>query len=533
MFASDDRATLISTPAESQDHEMPEFFSSSFAEDKARHVRTLGAKSIVIIAFFNVSGGPIGSEGIVSAGGPLLGIMMAAIFPPIFSVPQSMMTAELSSAFPSNGGYSLWVTAAFGPFWGFQESYWSWFSGVVDNALYPVLLYNTVASLYGGTSAIFPAISSCVGDDDAQDDDDGQMINLWGCAFSETGCLSQYLIKLAILALFTLPNLVRIKGLGRGLACLLIPCLLPFILMVLIGIPQVNPKFWLEIRSEVQVSRLVNIGYWLYSGFDCASTFAGEVVSPKTDYIRGLLYAVCLTTFSYVIPLAVASGVNKPNWHCWQNGSFTMIAKEIGGAWLGTSVLIGSALANWGLYVSELMEDSYQLLGMAEIGMIPNFFSKRHSTFGTPWRAIFFQVAIIAVLIGFDFTSIVTIDNFFSVASALLEFAAAIKLRITRPNLPRPYKVPCDGIFFIFFLLLPTCIGCYVLYCAFTDSHMSMIINAAGLLAGVVLHYFISFTCCTKPTNDEQFARLWMRDSSDQRSCAIYSHDASAPVSAH
>ena len=29
-----------------------------------------------------------------------------------------------------NTGYVSWVTAAFGPFWGFMEGYLSWFSGV-------------------------------------------------------------------------------------------------------------------------------------------------------------------------------------------------------------------------------------------------------------------------------------------------------------------------------------------------------------------------------------------------------------------
>ena len=29
-----------------------------------------------------------------------------------------------------------------GGFWGFQEGYWSWISGVVDNAIYPVLAMN-------------------------------------------------------------------------------------------------------------------------------------------------------------------------------------------------------------------------------------------------------------------------------------------------------------------------------------------------------------------------------------------------------
>ena len=36
------------------------------------------------------------------------------------------MTAELATAFPEDSGYVAWVTAAFGPYWGFQEGFWSW-----------------------------------------------------------------------------------------------------------------------------------------------------------------------------------------------------------------------------------------------------------------------------------------------------------------------------------------------------------------------------------------------------------------------
>lgn len=42
------------------------------------------------------------------------------MFPLIWSVPEALMTAELATAFPENSGYVAWVTAAFGPMWGFQ-----------------------------------------------------------------------------------------------------------------------------------------------------------------------------------------------------------------------------------------------------------------------------------------------------------------------------------------------------------------------------------------------------------------------------
>eukprot|EP00966_Prymnesium_polylepis_P315546 7291243-Prymnesium_polylepis.1 len=38
------------------------------------------------------------------------------------------MTAELTTALPYNGGYTVWVFTAFGTFWGVQESFLSWIS---------------------------------------------------------------------------------------------------------------------------------------------------------------------------------------------------------------------------------------------------------------------------------------------------------------------------------------------------------------------------------------------------------------------
>lgn len=75
----------------------------------------------------------------VAAGGPLLVLAGFLIFPLIWSVPEALITAELATAFPENSGYVAWVTAAFGPFWGFQEGFWSWLSGVTDNSIYPVM----------------------------------------------------------------------------------------------------------------------------------------------------------------------------------------------------------------------------------------------------------------------------------------------------------------------------------------------------------------------------------------------------------
>ena len=58
-------------------------------------------------------------------------------------------------------------------------------------------------------------------------------------------------------------------------------------------------------------------------------------------------------------------------------------------------VLLSATLGNWGLFSAELLEDSYQLLGMAEAGLAPKVFAERHSKLRTPINAILLQLLII------------------------------------------------------------------------------------------------------------------------------------------
>ena len=145
--------------------------------------------SLIGVLFFNVSGGPAGSEEIIQNGGPILGGCAIAIFMLFFSVPQALLTAELTTAFPENGGYVIWVHAAYGQFWSVQQSFWQWTSGVVDSALYPVLAYSTVASLLSPALGS-AAVSGACADNPNYDPDDDTGRNLWGCLFTEADSCS-------------------------------------------------------------------------------------------------------------------------------------------------------------------------------------------------------------------------------------------------------------------------------------------------------------------------------------------------------
>lgn len=57
------------------------------------------------------AGGPFGIEEAVGAAGPLPVFISLFVLGFFWALPQALMTAELSTIYPENGGYIVWVYA--------------------------------------------------------------------------------------------------------------------------------------------------------------------------------------------------------------------------------------------------------------------------------------------------------------------------------------------------------------------------------------------------------------------------------------
>uniref|UniRef100_A0A7C8ZX48 Amino acid permease/ SLC12A domain-containing protein n=1 Tax=Opuntia streptacantha TaxID=393608 RepID=A0A7C8ZX48_OPUST len=101
--------------------------------------KKLALLPLVFLIYFEVAGGPYGAEPSVKAAGPLFAILGFLVFPFIWSIPEALITAELATTFPGNGGFVIWAHKAFGPFWGSLMGSWKFLSGVINLASYPVL----------------------------------------------------------------------------------------------------------------------------------------------------------------------------------------------------------------------------------------------------------------------------------------------------------------------------------------------------------------------------------------------------------
>ena len=102
---------------------------------------------MVVIGFFWVHGGIYGNEAMLMAGPPLYVFIMLGLVPFVYSLPIALITSELSTAFPEDGGYVVWVHEACGRRLGSHHAYWVWVIYVVDAAIYPVLVANYVDTM--------------------------------------------------------------------------------------------------------------------------------------------------------------------------------------------------------------------------------------------------------------------------------------------------------------------------------------------------------------------------------------------------
>ncbi|XP_027361823.1 probable polyamine transporter At3g19553 [Abrus precatorius] len=407
---------------------------------------------LIALIFYEVSGGPFGVEDSVRAGGgPLLSLLGFFIFPLIWSIPEALVTAELATSFPHNGGYVIWISSAFGPFWGFQEGFWKWFSGVMDNALYPVLFLDYLKH----SLPIFDRIIA-------------RIPALLGITFSLT-----YL------------NYRGLHIVGFSAVLLAVFSLSPFIIMGILSIPEIRPRRWLVVDfSKVDWRGYFNCMFWNLNYWDKASTLAGEVESPSKTFPKALVGGLVLVMTSYLIPLLAGTGALRSAPSDWADGYFAQVGMFIGGFWLKLWIQAAAAMSNLGLFEAEMSSDAFQLQGMSKMGMLPAVFASR-SKYGTPTVSILFSATGVVFLSWMSFQQIIEFLNFLYAIGMLLEFAAFITLRLKQPNLHRPFRVPLQTFWVTMFCLPPTSLLILVMCLA---SLRTFFVSGAVILVGFILY---------------------------------------------
>jgi len=393
--------------------EMPFAASSATATPsaKAAKVKKLTLIPLVFLIYFEVAGGPYGGEPAVKGAGPLLALLGYLIFPFIWGVPAALITAELTTAYPGNGGFVLWAERAFGPFWGSLMGTWKFLSVCINIASFPALCIQYVQKY-------FPVLCS--------------------------GWPRQVAVIASTLAL-SLFNYTGLTIVGNVAVLLAVVSLCPFVLMSFIAIPKIKPHRWVSLGQKgvkKDWNTYFNTLFYNLNFWDNVSTLAGEVDKPNKTFPLALFVSVIFICVSYVIPLFAVIGAVSVDQSQWETGFHAQAAEIIGGKWLKVWIEVGAVLSTIGLYEAQLSSSAYQVLGMADIGILPKFFGVRSKWFHTPWLGIMSSTLISISVSYMDFTDIVSSANFMYGLGILLEFASFLWLRWKSPSIERPYRVP-------------------------------------------------------------------------------------------
>ena len=408
-----------------------------------------------------VCAGAFGLEDMISDAGPGIALITLAIMPFLFSIPISFAVGELTTMLPVEGGQYRWSRMAFGDFLGFQAGWWAWMTGVVTNGLFAVLF--------------------------------ADYLQHW---IPELTGLKHWLVCLGLIWFMHYLNVRGIQVVGNTAILLSIILLVPFAVMLVIGVAQwqYDPFSPLVVPGKNIVSGFgsaVVLAIWLYSGYDKLSAAAEEVENPQRTFPPALFFAATLAMLSYVLP-TMAGLAAKGNWQAWSGAYFSSIAAQIGGAWLGHGMTFGALCSNALLLNVTMLAASRYPLTLAQDGFLPRFLTKVHFQFGTPTQSLLWGSIIYSLLALFDFTQLIIIYAWFQMSSYVLLYANVWVMRRTHAETPRPFRIPF-GIPGLFLAMLPTCVLSIVaiISTVFEDgvfSRQQFVIGALALLSGPVVY---------------------------------------------
>jgi len=361
----------------------------------------------------------------------LASIVLYAVPAIVFMIPQTLVSAELASAWP--GGIYRWVTEAYGPKLGLLAI---WCQYAMTIFYYPAMLAY-VASTFA--YVINPNLAS-----------------------------SGLFTAVVIVSVYWLAVLVSGRGMkavsGLSSAGAIVGTLIPGIVLVgmgaayLIGghasaaplhVHDLLPA-WAGVASLV----LIVNNFLSYSGMEMNAVHVSELKDPKREFPKAMFVAVGIIMLVFILPALAVSFIVPASDVSLTAGvmqAFTSFFGYFGVSFLVSPVAILIILAMLGGMLAWLAGPSTGLLLIGrEQGFIPPYFQKLNKR-GMQMNIMIWQ-GVVTSIIACLYAFIPAVSNaywIFEVMTTqiylivyLLMFMAAVKLRADQPERPRGYLTP-------------------------------------------------------------------------------------------
>jgi APA family basic amino acid/polyamine antiporter len=220
--------------------------------------------------------------------------------------------------------------------------------------------------------------------------------------------------------------------------------LLGLVIIILLAVPKIGSVNYFEMPNGINgVLAASSLIFFAYIGFEDVANIAEETKHPKKVLPRALLLSIVITAILYV--LTSVSAVSLANWKDLGNSPAPLAlaaSKSIGDSAFYIIPFIALTATGSTVLIISIVT-SRMIYGMAKEHSLPHKFALLDKKTRTPWVAIIFIMVISSI---FALTDKIELVANITSLGAFITFAAInlslVWLRITRPHLQRPFKVP-------------------------------------------------------------------------------------------
>jgi len=210
------------------------------------------------------------------------------------------------------------------------------------------------------------------------------------------------------------------------------------------------PYGWFETLPDGSTRGVLagaSIVFFSYVGFDAVSTAAEEAKNPQADLPFGIVASLGFCTLIYIIVAGLLTGivpytalnVASPVSHALQ-----LIGYNWASALISTGVIAGLTTVMLVLYYGL----TRIIFAMSRDGLLSAFFNKINVNTQTPVRVIVICGITMAIVAGFiPLGDLAELVNIGTLAAFVLVCLGVMVLRIKKPDLIRPFRVPFGHLF--------------------------------------------------------------------------------------
>lgn len=191
------------------------------------------------------------------------------------------------------------------------------------------------------------------------------------------------------------------------------------------------------------VLRGAGLVFFAYIGFDAVSTAAQESKNPQRDLPIGILGSLAVCTLLYVIVSAVLVGM-VPFSELNVPAPMAYALEHVHAArWVRISVDVGAVLGLGSVILVMLLGQSRVFYSMSRDGLLGNWASAVHPKFRTPYLSTIFTGLAVMLATGIlPLQLLGQLVNIGTLLAFVLVCIGVLVLRKSRPDLPRPFRVP-------------------------------------------------------------------------------------------